>query len=246
MPKFKWREDDAAHSLMFFPFVGVLIGACICVLNLVSPISALPVAVRILLTIAIPLIITGGFHADGFMDTSDALHSYAAREKKLEILKDPHIGAFAVISFIKWLLIKSAAVTAIFLNEKTNCRIVILFGMIFVMSRCLSGITAIVFTKAKKDGMLYEETKKDNRGILVFLIIQTVISCAVMLFLNIIYAAFMIAAFLLFTVYYRYRSYKEFGGVTGDTAGYFVTMSEILAMIVLAICGYTFCGAAWQ
>ena len=36
---------------------------------------------------------------DGFLDTMDAIHSYGDRSRKLEILKDPHLGAFAVISF---------------------------------------------------------------------------------------------------------------------------------------------------
>ena len=47
--------------------------------------------------LAIILLVTGGIHMDGYMDTMDALHSYGSREKKLEILKDSHIGAFAVI-----------------------------------------------------------------------------------------------------------------------------------------------------
>ena len=50
----------------------------------------------------IPILITGGFHIDGFMDTQDAINSYKPREKKLEILKDPHIGAFAVISLLAY------------------------------------------------------------------------------------------------------------------------------------------------
>ena len=37
------------------------------------------------------------FHIDGFMDTMDAFHSYKPREEKLTILKDSHMGAFAVI-----------------------------------------------------------------------------------------------------------------------------------------------------
>ena len=58
---------------------------------------------------AIPLIITGGFHADGFLDVSDSLCSYGSREKKLKILKDPHIGAFAVIRLAVYYLIYAAA-----------------------------------------------------------------------------------------------------------------------------------------
>ena len=44
-----------------------------------------------------PVAVTGGIHLDGYADTSDALSSYGDREKKLEILKDSHCGAFAVI-----------------------------------------------------------------------------------------------------------------------------------------------------
>ena len=42
---------------------------------------------------------------DGFMDTMDAVHSYGDRTKKLEILKDPHLGAFAVICAVVYLLL---------------------------------------------------------------------------------------------------------------------------------------------
>lgn len=43
-----------------------------------------------------PLLVTGGIHIDGFSDTMDALSSHAERQKKLEIMDDPHIGAFGV------------------------------------------------------------------------------------------------------------------------------------------------------
>ena len=52
------------------------------------------------MAVIIPLVITGGFHVDGFMDTVDAIRSYRSKEEKLEILKDPHIGSFAVIKFV--------------------------------------------------------------------------------------------------------------------------------------------------
>jgi len=45
----------------------------------------------------IPVVITGGIHLDGLLDTADALSSYQPRERRLEILKDSHAGAFAII-----------------------------------------------------------------------------------------------------------------------------------------------------
>ena len=48
--------------------------------------------------VLVPVIVTGGIHVDGLLDTSDALSSWRDREKRLEILKDSHAGAFAVIT----------------------------------------------------------------------------------------------------------------------------------------------------
>ena len=136
------------YSMAFLPLVGGIIGLGTYLISGVNPFAELPVAVRILLTLALPLLITGGFHVDGFMDTEDAMHSFAPTEKKLEILKDPHIGAFAVIALVKWLLIYAAAITAILLNERTDERILVILGLTFVISRSLLGLTSFFFPKA--------------------------------------------------------------------------------------------------
>ena len=238
MPRFEWKDDDMAHSLMFFPLVGALIAALLFALNAAEPLMALPVAVRIIASMLIPVAVTGGFHLDGFMDTEDALSSYASKEKKLEILKDPHIGAFAVIALVKYLLIYASAITAIFLSQKSGIRAVIILGMTFVMSRCLSGLTSISFKKAKKDGMLYEESK--DRQILTRVVLWAFLAGALTasVLSDMLRAAAVAATFALCTVVYRKRAYSEFGGVTGDTAGYFLVTSETFAAAVLALTLY--------
>ena len=55
------------------------------------------------------LLVTGGIHLDGFMDTTDARSSYGDREKKLAILKDSHVGAFAVIGCSFYLILSAGA-----------------------------------------------------------------------------------------------------------------------------------------
>ena len=97
MPIFEWKEDNYKHAIAFLPLVGIVIGIASCVLTLICSALGVPVFVATLLLTLTPIVITGGFHIDGFMDVQDALHSYQPREKKLEIMKDPHIGAFAVI-----------------------------------------------------------------------------------------------------------------------------------------------------
>ncbi len=238
MPVFEWKDDDMAHSLVFFPFVGVVIGAVVFAINALKPLAAIPVAVRIILTVLTPLVVTGGFHVDGLMDTEDALNSYASREKKLEILSDPHIGAFSVISLIKWLLAYAASVTAILLNPKADTRVLIILGMTFVISRCLSGITSLTFTKARDNGMLHEETKNSRRGTIIFLAIILATCILLMTGVNAAYGAGVALVYLLHTYFYRRRVYREFGGVTGDTAGFYLTAGEVLTSAALAILLY--------
>ena len=149
MPRFEWREDDMATSLDFFPLVGAVIGALICLLN-IGPLTRIDLYVRAILSVLLPILITGGFHLDGFMDTSDALNSYGEHEKKLEILKDPHIGAFSVISLVKLILIALASSIFILTSEELTKETVIACSLIFVVSRCISGLTSLFLKKAKK------------------------------------------------------------------------------------------------
>ena len=45
----------------------------------------------------IPFFVTGGIHLDGMLDTADALSSWRPMERRIEILKDSHAGAFAIL-----------------------------------------------------------------------------------------------------------------------------------------------------
>lgn len=93
VPQFDWNEKNMRYSLCAFPLVGVLCGVLWCVCASLP----LPAMVRAAGFCLIPIWVTGGIHLDGYADTCDALCSYGDTQKKLDILKDPHCGAFAVI-----------------------------------------------------------------------------------------------------------------------------------------------------
>ena len=61
----------------------------------------------------LPLLVTGGIHLDGFLDVADARSSHQSRARKLEILKDSHVGAFAVIAMGCYLLLYTALWSAV-------------------------------------------------------------------------------------------------------------------------------------
>ena len=231
VPQFEWKEKDMKYMLCFFPWIGAVIGLCLHLWHYVSGLVEIGSICYTAIGAAIPLIITGGFHVDGFMDTMDAFHSYQSREKKLEILKDPHIGAFSVIMILTYGLVYLGAFSEV--TEDTIFKIVC--GSFF-LSRCLSGISVVTFPSAKKDGMLYVFASNSHKNIVKWILYLQSTACIGFMLYQSLSAGITVTvtAFFVFAYYY-YRTRKEFGGITGDTAGYFVVLCEGCMMVAAAI-----------
>ena len=151
----------------------------------------------------------------------DALSSFASREKKLQILKDPNAGAFAVIYCGLWYFLYFGALT-----ELDAAFYVILPG--FVLSRALSALAVVNFRSAKEDGMGAHEKKNANRkAVTIAMIFWILAAGALMVWQNPVCGAVGIAAAGLSFLYYRVKSYRQFGGFTGDLAGWFLQISEL-------------------
>lgn len=231
MPQFEWKDEDMKYMLCFFPWIGAVIGGCIYLWGMICEKYEISLLCYTLIGTAIPLLITGGFHADGFMDTMDAFCSYQLREKKLEILKDSHIGAFAVIELIVYGLLYMAAFSEI---QDKNLLQIVCAG--FFLSRCLSGISVVSFPSAKKEGLLYSFASKAGKNtVKIVLCLQGALCVLFMLWRSLTGGMTVAAAALGVFVYYGYRSKKELGGITGDTAGYFVLLCECGMLAAAAV-----------
>lgn len=117
MPQFKWNDDDMKYMLVFFPWIGAVIGLLLMLWKYIYSHFGVADICYVCIGALIPMAVTGGFHIDGFMDTMDAFHSYKPREEKLAILKDSHIGAFAVIMLAAYGLLFMGAFSQI-MNDK--------------------------------------------------------------------------------------------------------------------------------
>ena len=79
VPQFKWEEEEYSHAISFLPLIGMVIGGLEIGLWLLCCRFEVPVFVTSILLCLVPVVITGGFHLDGYMDVCDALSSYSGR-----------------------------------------------------------------------------------------------------------------------------------------------------------------------
>ena len=168
---------------------------------------------------------------DGFLDTMDAFHSYQPRERKLEILKDSHIGAFAVIMFALYGLVYLAA-----FSEIKDLRLLSVVCAGFFLARGLSGIAVFTFPKAKKEGMVHTfQASGKQRPVNISLFLQCIACVVFMTIRGGSSGGFIALVALLSFGYYFWKTKKELGGITGDTAGYFVVICEGSMVVAAAV-----------
>ena len=92
---------------------------------------------------------------------------------------------------------------------------------------------------AKKEGLLYTFASSAQKvRVKTALYFQAALCMVLMLFVSGWYGATAIGAALLSFLYFKRKSYKELGGITGDTAGFFVTVCEAAAAVTVAVVGY--------
>ena len=103
---------DLGRSGMCFPLVGLALGVVL-VAAQYALVELFPPLLTATLVVALWAAFTGGLHLDGLADCADGLLATAMRERRLEILRDPRVGAFGVVALTLFLLLKVHAVAAL-------------------------------------------------------------------------------------------------------------------------------------
>lgn len=229
MPRVDWTEGRMRYALCFFPLIGAVIGAAEIFLFGICEFLGAGGLFRTCLLTALPLLITGGIHMDGYLDVTDARHSYGEREKKLAILKDPHTGAFAIIGLGLYLLLYAGAASELVMAD------VRLLPGAFMLERTCSGYSVVTFSKAKKDGLAAEFSRSaETKVVRVSMAVLALLAVSWMVcwgHLRGVVTA--VTALATFVGYYHF-SKREFGGINGDLAGHFLQSCERNMILVLA------------
>ena len=232
MPRVEWSDENRRYAMCFFPLVGAAVGAALWGWMLICDVLKLGALAQGTVAAVLALLVTGGIHMDGFMDTCDALASWQTKERRLEILKDSHVGAFAVIGCCAYLL-----VTAGLFSEATAQDAPAL-AVCFILSRALSAWTMAMFKSARPGGMLGGFAAAANtRMVCLASALYAMLCGAVWALCGGWLSAVCLSVAALCVLVYRRMAFEFFGGVTGDLAGWFVQVTELCLITAVVIGG---------
>ncbi len=223
VPKVEWTDGNRRYALGFFPLVGAVTGGMLIGLRFLFDILGAGSIMFASAAAVLPIIITGGIHLDGFCDVSDALCSFGDKEKRLMIMKDPHIGSFAVIKLVTLMILELGL-----FSQVSTLKELVPIAAGYVLSRALSGLMAVLLKSASQNGSLVSFTKAADKKITVFMDIFFAFAAVLCMSLVSLPAAMYCTAAAVFTaLYFIYSSNKNFGGVTGDLCGWFLQLCEL-------------------
>lgn len=228
MPRIEWTEENMKYAMCFFPLIGAVIGLLEVLVYSLCELLCFGEIFRTSLMVLMPVLVTGGIHVDGFIDTMDARSSWGDKEKKREILKDSHVGAFGIIGCVTYYLVLAGA------YSEVNQRTIWIVAAVFVFSRAFSGLASVTFPLAKKDGLLADFAKRAQKKKVCIIMYGYLILCAVfMIYISWITGLLCIITGILTFGYYRHFAEKEFGGNSGDLAGYFLQLCELFLAVTV-------------
>lgn len=220
----RWNEELRSYSTACLPLAGLAVGL-IWWGGAALARWLLPEFLAAAATAALPFVLSGFIHLDGFMDTSDALLSWRDRETRLKILKDVHVGSFAAVMLSLLILFQFAACMSV---ER-------LFPLclIPVLSRACSAFSVMALEPLGHSEYAGGEQKPRA------LIRDVKVMAGVALLLLLVFSGWRgllvgLAVLGGYALSMR-RCVKSFGGVSGDLAGFALTISELCGLVVLAI-----------
>ncbi len=226
-PKARIKEDKEGaekYILLFVPLIGFIIGGLIYICSEGWPYLCNYAILPAVVCVILPIIISGGGHLEGFIKTVDALCAHKSREKKMEILADSHGGYFAIIVCLSYYLLD----IGIWSEMPIDGIPILAIG--FVMSRALFGLSILTLNHADESKCIsYVPEKSSVR--MFEIIVLGLLACVgayFMVFFNASVGLACVVGALLTFIYYWLVTQKHFGGITEDSAGFFLQLCEII------------------
>ncbi len=201
-----------------------------------TPFSTLTAAFAVWL---VGIILTGGIHLDGWMDTSDAFFSYRDKEKRLEIMSDPRTGAFGVISVIVLLSARFLFIYEII--ERISPFSYLFIVLLPFFSKMVMGVLLLRVDAAKREGLgsLFKQAANGKTLLVYPVYLFVLFSVSAVFFPKTLWGnvALLLVSVLVLT-FLQKKIITWFGGMTGDVLGASVEGTEVLLWMTLWLLHY--------
>ena len=224
-PQVPYIPRGLSRAAVWFPFVGLMIGALLATVGW-ALLFIFPATITALFITALWIMLTGGLHLDGVADCCDGLLAPVSVEKRLEILRDPRNGTFAVLGLILFVILK---ITAVYTLLQTNTFILPLL-LAPTISRWLILPTAKQ-PLARSSGMGVEFAQGLTTKIIGTALLLPIILTALAGWQGVV--AFVMAG--LTTGWWIHLANKRIGGVTGDVYGAVVETTELAILLTFCL-----------
>lgn len=220
-------QEEFTKSQYYYPIVGLLLGGILWASStLLLPLY--PPLITGALLLILQLILTGGIHLDGFMDSMDGLLSARTPERMLEIMKDSRVGAFGAISAIALLLLKFSLLTELLTLGSPKALLVLLFMPVLSRWIFLIGVHFFPYARSNGLGKGFHEASKKTKGI--FFGQGTLLLLLTFWFLHWSGVIGFLAS-TLFILIFTSKSSRLLGGLTGDLYGASIELAELFFLL---------------
>jgi adenosylcobinamide-GDP ribazoletransferase len=227
------RPHDIGAGLAWFPLVGLFIGAVLYSLNLGLSL-VLPVALVNALLLVVMLILTGGLHIDGFMDTCDGIFCGKTPQERWQVMSDSRVGAFGVVGAVLLLLTFYAGLGSLGAAEKGLALL-----LIPMVGRWAMVFSLFAFPAAKRDGLgRFFQTQATGRRLAIATVITLAAAGGLLAFRGpvvLLSGSGLILAVWGVTWALGKLFVRRFAGLTGDSYGAVNEISQIIVLLFFVL-----------
>jgi len=218
--------EQVGRSIGYFPVVGIIIGLILAGLYWLLRL-VLPSAVVSGLLLVCLVVLTGGLHLDGFVDTCDGIAGHKTPEARWQVMRDSRAGAFGIVGVCCLLIVKYVS-----LNSVPDSLMMMTLVLMPVVSRWAMVYAVFAYPYARPSGLgkVFKQAASRRR-----LAIATLVALAVAIpWFRLAGLVIMLGVWAIVVAMAAYLKGK-FSGLTGDTYGAINEVAEVSVLILVCL-----------
>ena len=218
--------EQVGRSTGYFPVVGIIIGLILAGLYWLLRL-VLPSAVVSGLLLVCLVVLTGGLHLDGFVDTCDGIAGHKTPEARWQVMHDSRAGAFGIVGVCCLLIVKYVS-----LNSVPDSLMMMTLVLMPVVSRWAMVYAVFAYPYARPSGLgkVFKQAASRRR-----LAIATLVALAVAIpWFRLAGLVIMLGVWAIVVAMAAYLK-RKFSGLTGDTYGAINEVAEVGVLILVCL-----------